>query len=70
DVAVDAKGRVLIADNGPRQQILIFSKGGNGYAPSGTLGERGGIFAAPAGPAPGRPGPQRFNGLTGVGVDR
>lgn len=58
---------MLIADNGPRQQILIFSKGGNGYAPSGTLGERGGIFA---GPVPGRPGPQRFNGLTGVGVDR
>lgn len=67
DVAVDAKGRVLVADNGPRQQILIFSKGGKGYAPSGTLGERGGIFA---GPVPGRPGPQRFNGLTGVGVDR
>ena len=47
DVAVDAKGRVLVADNGPRQQILIFSKGGKGYAPSGTLGERGGIFAGP-----------------------
>ena len=65
DVAVDAKGRVLVADNGPRQQILIFSKGGKGYAPSGTLGERGGIFALVPG---GRP--QRFNGLTGVGVDR
>ncbi|QKM50222.1 hypothetical protein B7760_04284 [Burkholderia glumae] len=52
DVAVDAKGRLLIADNGPRQQILIYAKSDHGYAPSGTLGERGGIFsgwrAAPA----------------------
>nr|WP_179400798.1 hypothetical protein [Burkholderia guangdongensis] len=66
DVAVDAKGRVLIADNGPRQQILTFSKNGGRYAPSGALGERGGIFSG----TPGRPGPRRFNGLTGVGVDR
>ncbi|WP_323119956.1 hypothetical protein [Burkholderia alba] len=66
DVAVDAKGRVLVADNGPRQQILIYAKSGDGYALSGTLGERGGIFSG----TPGRPGPQRFNGLTGVGVDR
>ncbi|WP_414447912.1 hypothetical protein AB4851_15225 [Burkholderia sp. 22PA0099] len=68
DVAVDAKGRVLIADNGPRQQILIFSKPAQGgsYAMSGTLGERGGIFSGVAG----RPGPLRFNGLTGVGADR
>ncbi len=65
DVAVDAQGRVLIADNGPRQQVLFFSKQNGGYAASGTLGERGGIFAGVAG----RPGPQRFNGLTGVGVD-
>ncbi|QHP92701.1 hypothetical protein EXE55_16985 [Burkholderia glumae] len=66
DVAVDAKGRLLIADNGPRQQILIYAKSDHGYAPSGTLGERGGIFSGVAG----RPGPQRFNGLTGVGADR
>lgn len=66
DVAVDAKGRVLVADNGPRQQILIYSKGTEGYALSGSLGERGGIFSGIAG----RPGPQRFNGLTGVGADR
>jgi DNA-binding beta-propeller fold protein YncE len=65
DVAVDKDGRVLIADNGPRQQVLFFSKQGGKYAASGTLGERGGIFAGVAG----KPGPQRFNGLTGVGVD-
>jgi hypothetical protein len=65
DVALDAHGRVLIADNGPRQQVLFFSKSEGRYVASGTLGERGGIFAGVAG----RPGPQRFNGLTGVGVD-
>jgi hypothetical protein len=66
DVAVDARGRVLVADNGPRQQILIYAKTGDRYAADGTLGVRGGIFSGYAG----RPGPQRFNGLTGVGVDR
>ncbi|MGH8780379.1 hypothetical protein [Paraburkholderia sp.] len=65
DVAVDPQGRVLIADNGPRQQVLFFTRTNGGYVASGTLGERGGIFAG----MPGRPGPQRFNGLTGVGVD-
>ena len=68
DIAVDPRGRVLIADNGPRQQILFFSKAdgaGGRYTQSGTLGERGGIFSGIAG----KPGPQRFNGLTGVGVD-
>lgn len=65
DVAVDAQGRVLIADNGPRQQVLIFSRTNGRYQASGTLGERGGIFSGVAG----RPGPRRFNGLTGVGAD-
>ncbi|MCC8391449.1 hypothetical protein LJ656_02525 [Paraburkholderia sp. MMS20-SJTR3] len=65
DLATDAQGRVLIADNGPRQQVLFFSKRDGRYSESGTLGERGGIFSGVAG----KPGPQRFNGLTGVGVD-
>jgi hypothetical protein len=47
--------------------VLIFTRdgGANKYRESGALGERGGIFSGIAG----RPGPQRFNGLTGVGVD-
>ncbi|BCF99411.1 hypothetical protein PPGU19_039800 [Paraburkholderia sp. PGU19] len=65
DIAVDPQGRVLIADNGPRQQVLFLSKRDGGYALTSTLGERGGIFSGVAG----KPGPQRFNGLTGVGVD-
>ncbi|GAB6849722.1 hypothetical protein JCM10599A_35260 [Paraburkholderia kururiensis] len=65
DIAADSQGRVLIADNGPRQQVLIYSRSAGRYTQTATLGERGGIFAGIAG----RPGPQRFNGLTGVGVD-
>ncbi|MBN3757132.1 hypothetical protein G3N95_29615 [Paraburkholderia sp. Tr-20389] len=89
DLTLDARGRLLIADNGPRQQILIFTASqrapayteqGTGSAPksspfshedvpmqlSATLGEAHGIYAGRAG----APGPLRFNGLTGVGVDR
>lgn len=65
DLNVDPQQRVLVADNGPRQQILIYAREGGGYKQSGTLGERGGIFSGVAG----RPGPGRFNGLTGVGSD-
>ncbi|NML33906.1 NHL repeat-containing protein [Paraburkholderia antibiotica] len=77
DLAVDTHGRVLVADNGARQQILIFTAD-----PAGTLGatnttrtamrlsasfgEQGGIYSGRAGAV----GPRRFNGLTGVGVDR
>ncbi|WP_321795536.1 hypothetical protein [Caballeronia sp. J97] len=65
DIALDRQGRLLVADNGPRQQVLFFTKQGSAYRESGALGERGGIFAGIAG----KPGPGRFNGLTGVGVD-
>jgi hypothetical protein len=67
DLTIDGQGRLLVADNGPRQQVLIFTRdgGANKYRESSALGERGGIFSGIAG----RPGPQRFNGLTGVGVD-
>ncbi len=65
DIAVDAKSRLLIADNGPRQQVLFFGKSNGRYAQTGSLGEPGGIYSGVAG----APGPKRFNGLTGVGVD-
>jgi hypothetical protein len=63
----------LIADNGVRQQILIFTAvpgattpQGAGMQLSASFGQEGGIYAGRAG----APGPRRFNGLTGVGVDR
>ncbi|CAG4888383.1 NHL repeat-containing protein [Paraburkholderia gardini] len=83
DLTLDARGRLFIADNGPRQQVLIFTAadaalapdhklpdqsvhGGSSMRLSATLGETGGIYAGRAGAV----GPLRFNGLTGVGVDR
>jgi hypothetical protein len=83
DLALDGQGRLLVADNGPRQQILIFTADHAASSASGvreggqpephalmhltaSLGEMGGIYAGKIG----APGPQRFNGLTGVGVDR
>jgi hypothetical protein len=65
DLTVDAQGRLLIADDGPRQQVLMYTPDAGRYRASGVLGERGGIFSGVAG----KPGPQRFNGLTGVAVD-
>lgn len=74
DLALDGHGRLYVADDGPRQQILIFkasnaagsSSEGARMQLTSRLGEAGGIFAGRAGV----PGPLRFNGLTGVGVDR
>jgi hypothetical protein len=77
DLTVDTRGRLLIADNGVRQQILVFTASsdtaassaaqpGAGMQLSASFGEEGGIYAGRAG----APGPRRFNGLTGVGVDR
>ncbi|CAH2901069.1 MAG: FIG00459287: hypothetical protein [uncultured Paraburkholderia sp.] len=76
DIAVDTRGRVFVADNGERQQILIFSADANPSAGNpqqastmkwtASVGQAGGIYAGRAG----APGPRRFNGLTGVGVDR
>lgn len=69
DVTVDKNGRLLIADNGWRQQILIFTATKPGrYELSGTFGQRNGIWGGTPSES-GRPGPLRFNGLTGVGVD-
>ncbi|PLZ04483.1 hypothetical protein CY652_00900 [Burkholderia sp. WAC0059] len=68
DIALDPSGRLLVADNGPRQQILVYAKHGGRYAPGGTIGVRGGIFAGPP-DEQGRPGPGRFNGLTAIGCD-
>lgn len=66
-LCLDAKGRLLVADNGPDQNVKIYGSLASG-APhlGGTFGIKGGIYA---GPVPGRVGPLRFCGLTGVGVD-
>ncbi|WP_366146146.1 hypothetical protein, partial [Paraburkholderia sp.] len=85
DLAVDQQGRLYVADNGPRQQVLVFTAGKGRVGAAGastesaqlmrenlpmqlssTVGELGGIYSGKVG----APGPLRFNGLTGVGVDR
>ncbi|MGI4862005.1 MAG: hypothetical protein ACRYHA_34765 [Janthinobacterium lividum] len=63
-VTVDANRRVLVADNSANQQILVFDPAAAG-APVATIGVKHGILAAPRGV----PGPMRFNGVSGIGVD-
>lgn len=64
-ITVDKNGRILVADNGASQQILVFVPGTGSLAVKTTIGVKGGILAAPRG----APGPMRFNGLSGIGVD-
>ncbi|KYC43872.1 hypothetical protein WA1_01600 [Scytonema hofmannii PCC 7110] len=64
-IAVDNQGRLLIADNGPRQQVLIYSITGTKPVQVGTLGAKGGIY----GGVPGAVGDLKFGGITGVGAD-
>lgn len=64
-VAFDRDGYLWVADNGPDQNVKIFSVPATG-APTvvATFGETGGVFA---GPVSGRAGPLRFWGPRGVG---
>ena len=62
-LCLGADGNVWAADGGADQNVKIFSPDGK---LARTFGETGGVFA---GPTPGRVGPLRFDGITGVGVD-
>lgn len=64
-LALDAKGRLLVADNGPDQQVKIFAGLDRKPALVGTLGVKGGVLAGRRGQV----GPLRFNDLRGVGAD-
>ena len=59
-------GRMVVTDNGPRQQLLFFDASAQPMKLVGTFGEEGGMFASPN---PGRVGPLRFAGPTGAGYD-
>lgn len=63
-IAVDNQGRLLVAENGPRQQVLIYSIQ---EAPAlvGTLGTEGGIYSGTRGEV----GDLKLYGLSGVGTD-
>ena len=62
-LAFDKQGRLLVADNGPRQQVLIYDVTGEPKQ-VGTFGEEGGVYKAK-----GEMAPLRFYGLTGVATD-
>ncbi|MET3230997.1 UNVERIFIED_ORG: hypothetical protein ABIC54_003193 [Burkholderia sp. 1263] len=66
DITVTPSGQILVADIGPSQQILVFTKDANGKPQAAApLGTRNGIFHV----IKGVPGNGRFNGVTGIGVD-
>ena len=65
-ISFAADGRLIVTDNGPRQQVLFFDVSTPEATLVGTFGERGGMFA---GPQPGRVGPLRLAGPTGAGFD-
>ncbi len=66
DTSAGGAGRLLVADDGPDQDIKIFTGLDSGPEPAGTFGVKGGVLA---GPVRGRVGPLRFNGPKGIGVD-
>ncbi len=66
-LAFDRKtGDLLVTDNGPAQQVLIYTAVDTAPKLKGTFGEKGGVYA---GPKPGLAGPARLAGPMGVGTD-
>lgn len=66
DVAFAPSGQLTISDNGPAQQILLYSRSASGAMQlANTPGTANGIFHAEKG----TPGDWRFNGITGIGYD-
>lgn len=59
-------GALLVGDNGPDENVKIYANLENNPTLVGTFGEKGGVYA---GPIPGRVGPLRFRGITGLGTD-
>lgn len=64
-LAIDSEGRLLVADNGPDQQVKRFKDITKKPIQIEAFGEKGGVLAKPSG----RAGPRRFFGLCGVGSD-
>jgi hypothetical protein len=62
----DRGGRLLVCDNGPRQQVHAFDIKQTPPKLTESLGEEGGMFA---GPESGKAGSWRFAGPTGAGCD-
>jgi hypothetical protein len=63
-IAIDREGKLLVAENGPRQQILIYDIKVQPVQ-VGSFGSKGGIYAG----IPGEVRDLKLYGLTGVGTD-
>ncbi|MEH2460723.1 hypothetical protein [Nostoc sp.] len=63
-IAVDHQGKLLVAENGPRQQMLIYDIKDKPVQ-VGSFGCKGGIYAG----VPGEVRDLKLYGLTGVGTD-
>ncbi|BAY13270.1 hypothetical protein [Calothrix sp. NIES-2098] len=63
-IAIDPQGRLLVAENGPHQQILVYNVTDKPLQ-VGTFGTKGGVFAGKAGEIQ----DLKFYGITGVGAD-
>lgn len=63
-ISIDNQGRLLVAENGPRQQVLIYEVKSSPELVA-TLGLKGGIYQE----NPGMIGDDRLYGLSGVDVD-
>jgi hypothetical protein len=66
-IAIDNQCRLMVADNGPDQNITVFDISGTG-APVvlHTIGDKGGALS---GPKPGSIEPLKFWGIRGMGTD-
>ncbi|MEG4352952.1 hypothetical protein QUA74_24840 [Microcoleus sp. LAD1_D3] len=64
-LAIDPQGRLLVTENGPRQQVLIYEISATPKL-IGTFGTQGGIYSGTRGEV----GELKLNGLTGVGTDK
>ncbi len=65
DLTFDESGRLLVAENGPRQQVLRFSVDGDSASLVDTIGSTGGVYQGESR----RYGPDRLVGPSGVDVD-
>ncbi len=66
-IAVDNQCRLMVADNGPDQNIKVFDISGEGIpVVVQTIGEQGGALS---GPTPGLIAPLKFWGIRGIGTD-
>ncbi len=64
-LCIDPRGRMLVADAGPSQQVLVYEGLDAKPRPAPAMGARGGVFSG----VPGRVGDLRFNDPAAVGCD-